>query len=141
MAEMEESMTVVTGIVDDDGSTASDDDSGCDTHSYFVRVVMSDDVWLWEYRTNTFWCWDGTQITNDPESVPYGYVYQWFWSYKGTAFTLENGEQGDLTHFDYNRGHFKFCITKWTCTFSSHPTVSKQQYYDGDTWEDSTQDS
>ena len=88
-----------------DGDDAlADGSSGCDAHTGRKRVVMTDDVWLWEYFSETHWCWDGTQITNDPNVARRGYEYQSFVKFVGHTNTSENGGEGDLSHYDYSRG-------------------------------------
>lgn len=40
-------------------SADSTNSSGCDNHLRRFRAVMSDNVWLWTYESETHWCWDG----------------------------------------------------------------------------------
>lgn len=54
----------------------------------------------------------------------------------GHTNTYESGGQGELTHYDYQRGHFKICLSplKLICIANAYPVVEKQQYYNGETW-------
>ena len=124
---------------DGTGDSANADSSGCDTHSVSaIAWVTRDDrpVRLYEYKSSTSWCWDGSEITNDPSWTRYPYVYQNFVEFVEHTHSDENGGQGDLTHYDYTRGHYKSCLSwfKLICPFNFYPWIEKQQHYNGETW-------
>ena len=62
---------------------------------------------LYEYKSSTFWRWNGTQISNAPAWSRYPYVRQNFVKFIEHTHTDENGGRGDLTHYDYTRGHYE----------------------------------
>ena len=132
-------------VTEETPSTSSDSgnadgSSGCDTHTYGFLARLAPDINLWKYTSSTYWFWDGTQITKTPHVTRAGYVYQDFIKFVGHTTTLESGGKGELSHYDHMQGHFKSCLTpaKVICPFDANPTVSKQQFYDGDTWHDAT---
>ena len=91
---------------------------------------------LYEYKSSTYWCWNGEEITIDPSWTVHPYEYQSFVKFVEHTNSLENGGKGDLTHFDYKRGHYKACLSalKLICPWNFYPWIEKQQYYDGDVW-------
>ena len=127
------------GPDDTSDSSSADSSSGCDTHTKSAVGRVGSKTRLYEYKSSTYWCWDGTQITIDPNWTTYPYEYQIFEKFVEHTHTVESGGQGDLTHYDYTRGHFKSCLSWFQkiCPFNFYPWVpwvEKQQHYDGDTW-------
>ena len=107
--------------------------SGCGTNSYSVR---GENIWgqtLWKFSTQTQWCWNGTEITNDPHFTTDGDVYAPFWSYEGTTYERATGGQGDWVHIDSAEGEFKLCFGPWGigCVQHQYPDIHKRQYGDG----------
>jgi hypothetical protein len=135
IGHVEVSATIESGSGDSSG-TVSDSSSGCDTHNRSLVSRVSKKVRLWEYKSSTYWCWDGTKITIDPDRDRYAYEYQSFVKFVRHTHTIENGGRGELTHYDYTRGHFKSCLSpfKRICPFNFYPWIEKQQEYDGDKW-------
>ena len=86
---------------------------------------------LWKYISKTLWCWNGTEITNDPLFTRHVWA-QWPWVFAGHLDRSESGGQGDWVHRDYTQGHFKQC---WggddECDNHMYPELSKAQYGDG----------
>lgn len=134
---METSVVLKSGI-DDGSDTAADSSSGCDTHNKSVIAWVEKKTRLFEYKSSTYWCWDGSEITIDPVWQRYAYERQNFVKFVRHTHTDENGEAGDVSHYDYTRGHFKSCLSalKLICPFNYRPWIEKLQYHDGDTWED-----
>lgn len=103
----------------------------CDTHSRkrIAYNVLGNK--LWTYQSDTAWCWDGTQITNDPSFDPSGQVHWLFWEFVGHVRTRETGGQGDWVHSDYAQGHFRLCFGSNNCIKHNYPWIRKYQYADG----------
>ena len=122
-------------------SADEDSSSGCDTHSVSAIAWVSSrnaqqPVRLYEYKSSTYWCWNGEEITIDPSWTGHPYEYQSFVKFVEHTNSLENGGKGELTHYDYKRGHYKSCLSalKLFCPFNFYPWIEKQQYYDGEVW-------
>ena len=107
--------------------------SGCGTNSYSVRGKNAVGYTIWKFTTRIQWCWNGTEITDDPHFTTDGDVYYLFWSYEGTTYEKETGGQGDWVHKDSAEGEFKYCIGPWGlgCIQHSYPDIDKRQYGDG----------
>ena len=105
--------------------------SGCGVNSHT-------DTWrnllgkvLFTYTTRTTWCWNGTEITNDPHFTKDAEVRMIFWEFVGHIESSESGGEGDWMHSDYAEGHFRLCITEIGCIQHAYPDVSKRQFSDG----------
>lgn len=107
--------------------------NGCGVNSYSVKGNNLVGYTVWKFSTRTTWCWNGTEITNDPHFTTDGDVYYLFWSYEGTTYEEEAGGEGDWAHQDSAEGEFKYCIGPWGigCIQSAYPDIHKTQYGDG----------
>ena len=72
--------------------------NGCGVNSYSVKGNNLVGYTVWKFSTRTTWCWNGTEITNDPHFTTDGDVYYLFWSYEGTTYEEETGGEGDWAH-------------------------------------------
>ncbi len=125
--------SVETGSESTSAANAASSASGCGSNSYYVKGRNAVGHTLWKFSTQTTWCWNGTEITNDPHFTTDGDVYYLFWSYHGTTYERETGGQGEWSHQDSAEGEFKFCIGPWGigCVQSKYPDIHKTQYGDG----------
>ena len=128
--EITEEVEMIVGSSAADGATAASVGCAIQTktaiHSQFGGVV-------WKYISSTQWCWDGTQITDDP------LFYRDFWTVYPWEFVRhvssnESGGQGDWVHRDYTKGHFRFCFQgDLGCPINNYPSLTKRQYGNGST--------
>lgn len=114
-------------------NVAASSSSGCGTNSYYVKGLNLVGYTVWKFTTRTTWCWNGTEITNDPHFTTDGDVYYLFWSYGGTTYERETGGRGDWIHQDSAEGEFQYCIGPYGigCIQSAYPDIHKTQYGDG----------
>ena len=94
---------------------------------------------LWEYRSSTRWCYDGSVLTKDPfwkvthkENVIY-------WEFVRHVDKSESGGKGDSEYSNYAEGHFRMCIPATNVCVNKYPNVTKNLYADG-TYETSVND-
>ena len=121
--EMEES-----GLASASGSSSS----GCDWNSYTDRRTNVYGNTLWTYKSRTHWCWNGEEITVEPD-VRTSATTSTFWRYEGTVSKLESGGEGNWYHRDYVKGKFRLCIGP--CSIGhimyAYSHITKYQYADG----------
>ncbi len=120
------------GVAGGDAYTAADaGDEECARQKKITTYTDGLGVTLWRYTSSTMWCWDGTQITNDPYFTREGWA-GWPWEFVGHIDKSESGGQGDWVHRDYTQGHFKWCVGgNFPCPKHRYPKLSKRQYGDG----------
>ncbi len=107
---------------------ASGPSCGCATQT--VEAVLKNHLGLrlFTYQSETSWCWDGTQITDDPFFNPSGYVHMILWEFVGHQRTNESGGQGQWLHKDFAQGHFRLCAgSDLGCVLNYYPVIRKQQ--------------
>ena len=113
-----------------DGSTTAAASSSCKTLT--VNMVGRNLIGakLYTYTSRTKWCYNGTEITNDPAFTRKGKTHVWFWDFVGHFDKSESGGEGDWEHEDFTQGHFRACITN-ICEIDRYPDITKWQYGDG----------
>ena len=85
---------------------------------------------MWNFTSETRWCWDGTEITTKPHFTTDVEVLWPFWSYEGNTELFELGGQGEWYHNDFAMGKFRLCFVG--CIESGYAEISKSQYGNGD---------
>ena len=126
-------LTVASVEMEDESAVSGAAGAGCGANSYSVRGKNLVGYTVWKFTTRTTWCWNGTEITNDPHFTTDGDVYYLFWSYEGTTYERETGGQGDWVHQDSAEGEFQYCIGPYGigCIQSAYPDIHKTQYGNG----------
>ena len=126
-----EVVTEVTMIGVDGAYTASSANESCarqtktTTHRSYLGTT------LWKYISRTLWCWNGTEITNDPWWERDVWTAD-LWVFYGHVDSNESGGQGDWVHRDYTQGHFALCLGgDLGCVTHMYPSLSKAQYGNG----------
>ena len=113
----------VTDVVLEPESGAHLSSNTCDTNRY---TINGRNIWgqtMWRFAGRTFWCYDGTIITNDPHPAADGYTYHSFWHYRGLMYQTESGGQGSTVHNDSAQGEFEYCIPHLGCYNQYYPSV------------------
>ena len=107
----DESSTVVSGL---SGASADSGDDDCHSkHASRYAYAISKNIKIWKYTSKTYWCFDGTEITNDPSLTTIGKVYglaKLFWDFEGTRTSSQSGGEGDRRASDFAEGHFTLDI-------------------------------
>ena len=65
--------------------------TGCATQDAHILGRSNSGLIAYKFRSTTFWCYDGSTITIDPDFDVYGYVYLPGWSYSGLRWSSESG--------------------------------------------------
>lgn len=85
---------------------------------------------VWSYRSRTWWCWDGVEITNEPNISAWTLSQGQFWNLVDDT-TEEYGGQGEWTHSDTAAVTFELCIPLLGCTQHDNQLLQKSQHADG----------
>ncbi len=124
-------MDVADALGSDALSGASADGVSCKGQTVtLTHKNHSKTTTLWQFISDTVWCYDGTYIVGDP-SVEIEVNFCCFWQYRGIINTNETGGDGSTQHYDYRQGHFELCVPKVGCADSMQPWIRKWQYGDG----------
>ena len=103
----DESSTEVSGL---SGASADSGDDDCHSkRASRYAYAISKSIKIWKYTSKTYWCFDGTEITNDPHLTTSGKIYglaKLFWNFEGDRTTSQSGGEGDRRASDYAEGHF-----------------------------------
>lgn len=130
-ARYEEAL-VTQDVLDEEG--LDDDSEHCKPQIYYRAAYGNTGATLWRYISDTYFCYDGTQLTTDPNFGTRGETFL-FWEFVGDTSTSESGGAGDWAHTDYASGHFKLCISvgpiEVSCPIHDYPWIRKHQYGDG----------
>ncbi len=136
-----QSVEIVTEVTSPDGWAFGMSNGGCSIH---YKHAIGKGFWgttLWKFTSRTYWCYDGTFITNVPHFTASGHVYGDHWTYHGTLFKTTTGGQNWSYHHDSTQGEFRYCeppnpldaIPMENCTDYQYPELHKIQYGDGTT--------
>ena len=117
-------------------AAASDnEDETCNYHSHAVKwKIRFINILIWEYRTNTRWCYDGEVLTQDPFFTRDVDTSGATWEFVRHLDESQSGGKGDTEHSDYAQGHFRQCLgigSERTCWNDKYPSVTKRQWADG----------
>ena len=85
---------------------------------------------VWSYRSGTWWCWDGVEITNEPNVSTWTLSQAQFWNLVDDT-TEEYGGQGEWTHSDTAAVTFELCVPLLGCTQRDDQLLQKSQNADG----------
>ncbi|MDE2869987.1 MAG: hypothetical protein OXR64_09355 [Chloroflexota bacterium] len=85
---------------------------------------------VWSYRSGTWWCWDGVEITNEPNVSARTLSQGHFWNLVDDT-TEEYGGQGEWTHSDTAAVTFELCVPLLGCTQRDNQLLQKSQHADG----------
>jgi len=85
---------------------------------------------VWSYRSGTWWCWDGVEITNEPNVSTRTLSQGRFWNLVDDT-TKEYGGQGEPTHSDTASMTFQLCLPLLGCTQHDNQLLRKSQHADG----------
>ena len=111
-----------------------DDFEHCRPQIFYRAAYGATGATLWRYISDTYFCYDGTQHTRDPNFGTRGETFL-FWEFVGDTNTSESGGAGDWAHTDYASGHFKLCVSvgpiEISCPFHDYPWIRKHQYGNG----------
>ena len=107
------------------------DNSGCSTNYKTIKAKSLAGNTLYIYHSQTYWCWNGSEITNDPHFTRSGRPVAPFWEFVGHLDKSESGGKGDWEHRDYTQGHFRLCFPLIGCYQNAYPDISKIQRGDG----------
>lgn len=115
---------------------SSADEEDCWTN---YRIKVGENlvgITLWRYISRTYWCWDGSEITNDPHFTREAQTHVYGWQFVGHLDESTSGGQGEWEFRDYTQGYFKLCFPLLGCTMHRRPTINKVQRGDGtsDSW-------
>ena len=107
------------------GASAGDDCHSKHASRYAYAIKKS--IKIWKYTSKTYWCYDGTEITNDPHFTTSGKIYglaKLFWDYEGDHKTSQSGGEGDSTASDYAEGHFTLDLADISVEVKKQVTIS-----------------
>ena len=124
--------TVVEG--NKEQGTSAYTSASCTTQKITFTYKNTYGIRLFRYISSTRWCWDGTEITNDPYFRAYGKVDFLVWEYVGNINETTSGGQGEWSHHDFAQGHFRLCVETDKvsgCIKHVYPAIDKSQYGDG----------
>ena len=127
VATVEEYVSTTSGA----GGASDEPDHRCRTNSKTIRAKSRARVTLYTYASRTYWCWNGTEITNDPHFTRDAEVSAPFWEFVGHTDKSESGGEGDWEHRDYTEGHFRLCFPALGCYRIEYPDITKIQRADG----------
>ena len=85
---------------------------------------------VWSYRSGTWWCWDGVEITDEPNVSTWTLSQGLFWNLVDDN-TEEYGGQGEWTHRDTVYLTFELCVPLIGCTQRDNQLLRKSQHADG----------
>ena len=85
---------------------------------------------LWSYRSGTWWCWDGAEITDEPRVSTWTLSRGPFWNLVDEN-TDESGGRGGWTHTDTVYLTFELCVPLLGCTQQDYQWLQKSQNADG----------
>ncbi len=86
---------------------------------------------LWTAESSTFWCWDGAEITDEPNVSAWHTSHVQFWNLVEGESDSSSGGQGRWQHSDNSRSAFELCIPLLGCTQRDYQGLQKSQYADG----------
>ena len=136
-------VTVETTSLADETESLSQADSAtiyCATQKVtyvWEETILFVNVDMFKYHSDTRWCWDGSQITSDPEIRIRGTVHWPEWEYVGNVNQNSGGGRNQWEHWDYAQGHFRQC-DDGSCSEHRYPSIRKRQYGDGTSTETAT---
>ena len=101
-----------------------DQEVGLTAHNLFGQP-------LWTYWSSTWWCWDGIEITNEPNVSAWHTAHVQFWNPVEEDSGSSSGGQGHWDHTDFARMTFELCVPLLGCTQRGHQWLEKTQTSDG----------
>ncbi len=85
---------------------------------------------VWSYRSGTWWCWDGVEITDEPKVSARTLSQGRFWNLVDDN-TEEHGGQSEWMHRDTASMTFELCVPLLGCTQRDDQLLQKSQQADG----------
>lgn len=86
---------------------------------------------VWSYRSGTWWCWDGVEITDEPNVSGWHTSHVQFWNLLAEESDSSSGGQGRWQHTDSSSLTFQLCVPLLGCTQRDHQWLQKSQNADG----------
>lgn len=124
-----------------DSVQGSSSNSGCATQKityvWEMTILVALKIDVLKLHSDTRWCWNGSQITSDPEIRIRGTVHWPYWEYVGNVNQNSGGGRGHWEHWDYVQAHFRLCQDD-SCSDHRYPSITKRQYGDGTSTESAT---
>ena len=144
------SLTPANSNLNGNGTSAASDASTVTCSRHTVDYIYPSKIGLriWKYTSKTHWCWNGTEITSDPDFTTAGTIIlriaRLFWEYEGDRRVSSKGGKGELSFTDRAEGHFRFHIpldvevnldevSLGPDIYNVYPTIWKYQYANGQT--------
>lgn len=135
-------MRIETTPSSGDSVQGASSNSGCTTQKityvWEMTILILIKVDVLKLHSDTRWCWDGSQITSDPEVRIRGTVHWPHWEYVGNVNQNSGGGRGQWEHWDYVQAHFRVCEDNHECPEHRYPSITKRQYGDGTSTESAT---
>lgn len=104
--------------------TCDDQEAGLTARNLFGHPV-------WSYRSTTWWCWDGVEITDEPNVSGWHTSHAPFWNLIEAERDRSSGGQGHWDHTDFTRIEFELCLPLLGCVQRDYQWLEKTQNSDG----------
>jgi hypothetical protein len=122
-----------SGLSSQRGSGNVDRNYGCTTLTSSKIGTNSLGNWIWRYFQQTYYCYNGSNLTTAYRQNRWGEVYVPLWQFTGHIGNWERGGAYQWEFVDWTQGNFQLCLAGWGigCVQYAYPWVEQHVYGNG----------